>query len=68
MQPLRPASHVSTVRRNCERSVIDQRARLLSGRRKCTGDLAPRTSTWKRKKVEVKVQDEDVEDRETERQ
>ena len=29
---------------------------------KCTGDLAPNRSTWKRKKVEVKVQEDEVED------
>ena len=33
----------------CERGVIGQRARLLIGR-SAQGDLAPATSTWKRKK------------------
>ena len=49
----------------CERNVVDQRARLLPHWAKCTGDLAPATSTWKRKRWKVKVQEDDVEDRET---
>ena len=34
----------------CERCVSGQRARLLIGRR-AQGDLAPKTSTWKRKRL-----------------